>query len=201
MILGIIRGATVQNVLPVIEATLSGGIKDIELTLNSPDALEQIRIVAKKYKIGAGTVLNKTEAEQAVKAGASFIVSPIADEETIIFCVKHGIPIYPGALTPSEVFRAWELGATMVKVFPVKSVGGPDYIKELKGPFNNIKLLACGGVRSDNIREYFKAGAEAVAVGSSIFSKELMDAGKYSEIEKRVKELVAAGKYSGNTPH
>jgi len=190
MILGIIRGATKENIIPVIEAALSGGIKHIEITLNSPDALEQIKTASRKYEVGAGTVLSIKDAESAVKAGAKFIVSPIADPETIKFCLKNKIPIYPGALTPSEVYRAWELGATMVKVFPVKLVGGPEYIKELKGPFNDIKLLACAGVNAQNIKEYFAAGANAVAVGGSIFNKKLMDEGHYSEIEKRVRQLV-----------
>ncbi|MFA4967430.1 MAG: bifunctional 4-hydroxy-2-oxoglutarate aldolase/2-dehydro-3-deoxy-phosphogluconate aldolase [Candidatus Margulisiibacteriota bacterium] len=191
MILGIIRGATIENILPVIEAAVSGGIKHIEITLNSPDALEQIKIASRKYEVGAGTVLSAKDAKSAVKAGAKFIVSPIADPETINFCLKNKIPIYPGALTPSEVYRAWELGATMVKVFPVKLVGGPDYIKEIKGPFNAIKLLACSGVNAQNIKEYFAAGANAVAVGGSIFNKKLMDEGCYSEIEKKVISLVA----------
>lgn len=192
MILGIIRGATKENILPVIEAAISGGIKQIEITLNSPDALEQIKIASKKYEVGAGTVLNVKEAKAVAKAGAKFIVSPIADPETIKFCQKNKLPVYPGALTPAEVYQAWELGATMVKVFPVKSVGGPDYIKELKGPFNDIKLLACGGVNKDNIKAYFAAGADAVAVGASIFNKRLMDEGRYKEIEKKIKELAAA---------
>ncbi|HTY13977.1 MAG TPA: bifunctional 4-hydroxy-2-oxoglutarate aldolase/2-dehydro-3-deoxy-phosphogluconate aldolase [Candidatus Omnitrophota bacterium] len=192
MILGIIRGATKENIVDVIEASIAGGITNIEITLNTPGALEQIALASKEFKIGAGTVLNVKEAEAAAKAGASFIVSPIADPDTIKFCNKNELPVYPGALTPAEVYRAWELGATMVKVFPVKSVGGPAYIKELKGPFNGIKLLACGGVNKDNIKEYFAAGADAVAVGASIFSKELMDGKKFLEIEQMVRGLIAA---------
>jgi len=194
MILGIIRGANKDNIIPVIEAAISGGIKHIEITLNSPDALEQIKIASRKYEVGAGTVLSVKDAESAVKAGAKFIVSPIADPEMIKFCQKNKLPVYPGALTPTEVYRAWELGATMVKVFPVKSVGGPDYIKELKGPFYDIKLLACGGVNKENIKAYFAAGADAVAVGGSIFSRDLMNSGNFSEIEKKVRELVLSSR-------
>ena len=192
MLLGIIRGATTDNIIPVIEAAIAGGIKELEITLNSPGALEQIALAAKRFPVGAGTVLNLNEAKAAIAAGAKFIVSPITDPDTIAFCRKKGIPIYPGALTPNEVYCAWELGATMVKVFPIKAVGGPDYIKELKGPFNEIKLLACGGVTPQNIKQYFTAGAAAVAVGSSVFNKELMASGQYAVIEQKIKELVAA---------
>jgi 2-dehydro-3-deoxyphosphogluconate aldolase / (4S)-4-hydroxy-2-oxoglutarate aldolase len=190
MILGIIRGSTKANIIPVVEAALAGGLKAIEITLNSPDGLAQIELVAKKYPVGAGTVLNVEEAKAAVKAGATFIVSPITDQATIEYCCQNKIPVYPGALTPSEVYRAWKLGATMVKVFPVKSVGGPAYIKELKGPFNEAKLLACGGVTVQNIKEYFQAGASGVAIGGSVFSRELMAAGRYAEITAKVKKIV-----------
>lgn len=192
MILGIIRGATTDNIIPVIESAIAGGIKELEITLNSPGALEQIALAAKRFPIGAGTVLNVKDAKAAVGAGAKFIVSPIADPETIAFCLQNGIPVYPGALTPNEVYRAWKMGATMVKVFPIKAVGGPDYIKELKGPFNDVKLLACGGVTPQNIKQFFTAGAAAVAVGTSVFNSELMNNGKFSEIEKRIKELITA---------
>lgn len=194
MILGIIRGATIENIIPIIEASISGGIKNLEITLNSPNAIEQIKLASNQFNVGAGTVLTIKAAEAAVKAGAKFIVSPIADPEIINFCQDNQIPVYPGALTPSEVYRAWGLGATMVKVFPIKSVGGPDYIKELKGPFNNIKLLACGGVNAKNIKQYFAAGADAVAVGGSIFSQELMGLKKFSEIEKKVRELILSSR-------
>ncbi|MFA6169255.1 MAG: bifunctional 4-hydroxy-2-oxoglutarate aldolase/2-dehydro-3-deoxy-phosphogluconate aldolase [Candidatus Margulisiibacteriota bacterium] len=192
MILGIIRGATTDNILPVIEAAMAGGIKELEITLNSPNSLEQIAMATKRFPVGAGTVLNVRDAKAAVAAGASFIVSPITDPDTIAFCRKKGIPVYPGALTPNEVYCAWELGATMVKVFPIKAVGDPDYIKELKGPFNDIKLLACGGVTPQNIKQFFAAGAAAVAIGASVFNHELMNNGKFSEIEKKIKELMAA---------
>ncbi|OGC03444.1 hypothetical protein A2276_00845 [candidate division WOR-1 bacterium RIFOXYA12_FULL_43_27] len=184
MIIGIIRGANTDNIEKIVEAGFGGGLDKIEIALNSTDALEQIELVSKKHKIGAGTVLNLEDCKKALKAGAKFIVSPIADPETIKYCVKNKIEVYPCGVTPNEVYTAWKLGATMVKIFPVKNFGGPSYIKELKGPFNDVKLLACGGVRPDNIKEYFEAGADAVAVGGTIFSS--MDPEK---IKKEAKEF------------
>jgi len=192
MILGIIRGANKKNIIPVIEAAVAGGLQSIEITLNSPDAIEMISMASKHFEIGAGTVLNQKDAKMALEAGARFIVSPIIDPETIKYCLENGIIIYPGAVTPNEVLRAWELGATMVKIFPVKSFGGPAYIKELKGPFNQIKLLATGGVTAQNVKEFFAAGASAVAIGNSVFNPKLMEAGDFSSIRDKIHEIVNA---------
>lgn len=190
MILGIIRGATKESILQVVDAGFSGGLDQIEIALNSPDALEQIKIASTKFSVGAGTVLSLDQAKQALEVGAKFIVSPIADPATIKYCKENNFPFYPCGVTPNEVYNAWKLGATMVKVFPCGNFGGPKYIKELKSPFNNIKLLACGGVRPENINDYFSAGADAVAVGASVFRKEWIELGRFKEIEKAVSQLV-----------
>ena len=192
MIVGIIRGATLDNLLPVVEAGFTGGLDQIEITLNSPDALEQIKLVSQKHPVGAGTVLSLVDAKKALAAGAKFIVSPIADPAMIKYCVKKNIPVYPCGVTPNEVFTAWQLGATMVKIFPVKAFGGPAYIREIKAPFNNVKLLACGGVRPENIKEYFAAGASAVAVGNSIFSQQALKNNDFIAIKKAAQKFVQA---------
>ena len=189
MILGIIRGATKENIIPVIEAAIAGGLKDIEITLNTPNALDLIKLASQKYQVGAGTVLTLTEAQAAIAAGAKFIVSPITDPAMVKYCQKNNIPVYPCGVTPNEVYTAWQLGATMVKVFPAKAYGGPSFIKELKAPFNNIKLLACGGVTPQNIKEYFAAGASAVALGNSVFNKQWMDEGKFGLIQQKTAEF------------
>ncbi len=194
MILGIIRGASKKNILPVIDAAVSGGLRMLEITLNTPDALEMIAMASKHYEVGAGTVLNLGDAKAAVEAGARFIVSPIIDPETIAFCKDNGIIVFPGAATPNEVYRAWQLGATMVKVFPAGTLGGPAYIRELKGPFDKIKLLATGGVNAQNIKEYFAAGVSAVAIGSSVFSRQAMEAGEFDAIRQKISEIVNAAK-------
>ncbi len=186
-IIGIIRGANLDNIEKIVEAGFAGGISKIEITLNSEKALEQIKLVSKKYEVGAGTVLTLDECKAAIGAGAKFIVSPITNPEMIKYCKEKKVPIYPCGVTPNEVYQASKLGATMVKIFPVKSFGGPNYIKELKDPFDKIKLLACGGVRPDNIKEYFAAGASAVAIGGSIFGS-----GDSKEIKKAAQEYFQA---------
>ena len=192
MILGIIRGATKENIIPVIEAAMSGGLKHLEITLNTPGALDLIKLASQKYQVGAGTVLTLKEAKAALAAGAKFIVSPITDPAMVKYCQKNNIPVYPCGVTPNEVHTAWQLGATMVKVFPAKAFGGPAYIKELKATFNEIKLLACGGVTPQNIKEYFTAGASAVAIGNSVFKKEWMDEGKFDLIQEQASRFISA---------
>jgi 2-dehydro-3-deoxyphosphogluconate aldolase/(4S)-4-hydroxy-2-oxoglutarate aldolase len=187
MIIGIIRGANKDNIEKVIQAAIDGGLENIEITLNTPNALELIAKASKKCAVGAGTVLSVDEAKAAIEVGAKFIVSPIADAATVKYCQVMDIPVYPCGVTPNEIYAAWKIGATMVKVFPAKSFGGPGYIKELKAPFNEIKLLACGGVNPQNIREYFDAGASAVAVGSSVFNKKWMDEGNFEAIKQRAR--------------
>ena len=199
-IIGIIRGVADDDLPGTLQAALAGGLDTIEITLNTPNAIELIKEAAqwassispRQLTVGAGTVCSLTEAQAAVAAGASFIVSPLTDVPMINWCRQQAIPIFAGALTPTEVYRAWEAGASMVKVFPVGSVGGPQYIKELKGPFNEIKLLACGGVRPNNLKEYFEAGASAVAIGNSIFNNKWLLNGEVEKIRQASREYVEA---------
>ena len=200
-IIGILRGVTEDSLSGTLQAATDSGLQTIEITLNTPNALalisKAVRLISDNrapLTIGAGTVCTLLEAQAAVTAGASFIVSPITDIPMITWCKQQNIPIYAGALTPTEVYRAWEAGATMVKVFPVGSIGGPEYIKQLKGPFNDIKLLACSGVRPDNLKTYFEAGASAVAIGNSVFKQEWMRAGEFKKIEQAAKKYMEAYK-------
>jgi 2-dehydro-3-deoxyphosphogluconate aldolase/(4S)-4-hydroxy-2-oxoglutarate aldolase len=141
--------------------------------------------------VGAGTVISKSDLDEALAAGASFIVMPICDREIVEICAKKGVPVFPGALTPREVLEAWQLGAAMVKVFP-SDVFGPGYIKALKGPFDKLKLMAVGGVRLDNVGEYFSCGADAVAFGASVFKKEWLKAKDFESIGQLVEKYVVA---------
>jgi 2-dehydro-3-deoxyphosphogluconate aldolase/(4S)-4-hydroxy-2-oxoglutarate aldolase len=129
--------------------------------------------------------------EIAVDAGATFIVTPVLVEDVMKYCVKNKIPVFPGALTPKEIYDAWNAGATMVKVFP-SGVFGPDYFSEIKGPFNDIKLLACGGVTAENMKNYFSAGASAVSFGASVFKKEWLASKDFKSMEGAVKRYVTA---------
>ena len=178
----------------LIESIISSGLKAVEITMNSDSAASLIARSVKAAKgrlmIGAGTVMDMDALKAAIDSGATFMVMPTLVEDVVEYCVKHAMPVFPGALTPKEIYDAWRAGATMVKVFP-SAVLGPEYIKEVKGPFNNIELLACGGVTPENIKSYFACGAAAIAFGGSIFRKELLDKRDFSRIERSIKNLIA----------
>ena len=140
--------------------------------------------------VGAGTVRHESDLEKAVNAGAEFIVTPNTRKEIIRLSNTAGIPIIPGALSPTEVQKAYDLGAAAVKVFPVNCVGGPEYIKALRGPFRDIPLMACGGVNPQNAKAYMEAGANLVSFGGSIFNPALMSSGNWDEIEIRLTALL-----------
>ena len=194
-LMGIVRGITLFHIEPLIETVIEAGLETIEVTMNTPDAASIISkacdVSRGRITIGAGTVLSEKELKDALDAGASFIVLPNSEEDVVISCVEKSIPVFPGALTPSEVLKAWKMGSTMVKVFP-SSAFGPPYIKELKGPFGDVKLMAVGGVRLENIEEYFSSGADAVAFGGSVFKKEWLLKGDFTSIGKLVKKYVEA---------
>lgn len=194
-LLGILRGVSSSQIEPLVEAAISAGLGAIEITMNTVGAaglIEQMNEVANgRLDVGAGTVLNKSDLNNALSANASFIVTPVFIKEISEQCKNKGIPIIPGALTPKEVFEAWQGGAEMIKLFPA-SCFGPKYIKELAGPFEDIKILACGGVGLNNIAEYRKAGASGAAFGGSIFRKEWLENGEYSKVEASITDLIAA---------
>lgn len=192
-ILGILRGVDKDVIDSLTEAMVSSGLKTVEITMNTKDAPDCIKSMVKAAKgrltIGAGTVLTVDAMQEALDAGATFIVMPTLVPEVMEYCAKKSIPAFPGALTPQEIYNAWRAGAAMVKVFPSKFFG-PSYIKEIKGPFQDIELLACGGVTPDNIKDHFSSGASAVAFGGSIFKKEWLDLGKFGNIEKSIRTLL-----------
>lgn len=196
-ILGILRGIEEKEIEPLASALVSTGLKAIEITMNTQDAGKLItrmkRCLAGRMFVGAGTVLSTEDLKIAIDSGASFIVSPVLIKEVVEYCVKEGIPVFPGAVTPQEIYDAWNAGATMVKVFPAKFFGS-DYIKEIKGPFDKIKLLACGGVNPKNIGSFFSSGASAVAFGGSIFKRGLLEQGLFSDIQESISSLIRAYK-------
>lgn len=191
-VIGILRGVTEESLQGVAEASIAGGLRFLEITLNTPNSYRLIEKAIERHTeltIGAGTVLTVEDAEKAFDSGAQFIVAPDFDEGVAAFCLKNKLAYFPGALTPTEIQRAWKSGATMVKVFPASQMG-PDYIKQVKGPFNNVKLVAVGGVKPGNIQNYFDAGADAVALGGSIYSLERMENRKFSDIQKDIEEFM-----------
>lgn len=192
-VLGILRGAKLDIIEPLVDACAEAGLGALEITMNTDGAADQIRVACKASKgrlaIGAGTVLDLPSLKAALKAGATFIVTPVLIPDVTQYCVKNRIPIFPGALTPKEVFEAWQAGAAMVKVFPA-GVFGPSYFRELKGPFNGIELLACGGVTPENKKDYFSSGASAVAFGAGVFRKEWLENKDLVSIKNRVREFI-----------
>ena len=194
-ILGILRGASESIIEPLVEAVISAGLETLEITMNTSNASALIKEAKKvsgnRLMLGAGTVLNLKDLKLALDSGASFIVTPVLIKEVLTYCVKRKIPVFPGALTPQEIHQAWVAGATIVKVFPAKFFG-PQYFKEIKGPFNQIQLLACGGVTSENLKDYFASGASAVTFGASIFRKEWMEKKDFKSIAGAVKQFIEA---------
>jgi 2-dehydro-3-deoxyphosphogluconate aldolase/(4S)-4-hydroxy-2-oxoglutarate aldolase len=187
-IIGILRGFSRPQLKEIVSAALRGGLSNLEITMNTPDAARQIQeastLAAGRINIGAGTVLSPALLEEARGAGASFIVTPTLNDAVVDRCVADGIPVFPGAFSPNEVVRAWELGATMVKIFPAETLG-PAYIRSLKAPLPQTKLLPTGGVDLVTLPEFMKAGADGFGVGSPLFDRQRVDSGDWVWIEER----------------
>jgi 2-dehydro-3-deoxyphosphogluconate aldolase/(4S)-4-hydroxy-2-oxoglutarate aldolase len=198
-ILAILRGVTKKDIKPLINIFIKAGLKYLEITMNTPQADNLIRLFKKEagssLVIGAGTVLDRINFNDALAAGAEFIVTPSVNEVVITLCRESKLPVFPGGLTPTEVHKAWSMGAEMVKLFPA-NLHGPGYIKALRGPFSDIKIMAVGGVDEKNIAEYFKQGANAVAFGGGIIKPEWLHEEKYNLIEEKLMILIRAFKGS-----
>ena len=169
-LIAIIRGAALGDVLQIANALYEGGIRTIEVTLNSPDAFKAISRLADEMKgrmeVGAGTVLDAAAAKQAIDAGAGFIISPITDPAIIRFTTEAGVVSIPGAYTPTEIYNAYTAGGDIIKVFPASA--GPSYIKEVRAPLPHIPLMPTGGVNLENIQAYKQAGSVAFGLGKAL---------------------------------
>ena len=194
-VLGILRGIEPELIEPLVETVISSGLETLEITMNTAGAVRLIRkarqVAAERLVLGAGTVLTQEDLLAALAGGATFIVLPVLVREVVEYCVKHKIPVFPGALTPQEIYQAHISGASMVKVFPAKFFG-PGYFREIRGPFEKIELLACGGVTAENLGEYFKSGASAVSFGASVFRKDWLAARDFKSIGRAVKNFIDA---------
>lgn len=177
-IVAIIRGAKPENILPIAKALRDGGIKTLEITVETPKVLTLIEQVASEMGdeviVGAGTVLDPETARAAIMAGAKFIFSPTVNVETIKLTKRYGVISIPGALTPTEILTAYEHGADVIKVFPA-SAFGPRYLKDIHGPLPHIPLMPTGGVDLGNLAEYIRAGAVAVGIGSNLVNTKKTD--------------------------
>jgi 2-dehydro-3-deoxyphosphogluconate aldolase / (4S)-4-hydroxy-2-oxoglutarate aldolase len=194
-VVGILRGCSDAEVEQIVLAAIRGGLKNLEITMNSPNACGQIRKASElaegRMNIGAGTVLNLELLDQALSAGASFIVTPTVTELVINECVSRMIPVFPGALSPTEIVRAWELGATMVKIFPAESLG-PGFIRALKAPLPAVKLLPTGGVDLKTMPDFLKAGADGFGVGSPLFRPDRIHAEDWNWVELQCRAFALA---------
>ena len=173
-IVGILRGNHLKQIHSIIDCYQAAGFTTLEITMNSDGAAAYIQSIAKDansaLNIGAGTVCTMDDLEIALQAGAQFVVTPIVNIPVIKYCASRNIPIFPGAYTPTEVFQAWEAGATAVKVFPAVT-GGLTHIKALKGPLNHIPMIPTGGVSAANLADFFNVGIWGVGMGSQLFPK------------------------------
>src|SRR5436309_11163660 len=194
-IVPVVRTATAEGAIRAIEATFQGGIRAAEITMTVPGAIKALEKVADRFGdsivLGAGTVLDPETARACMLAGAQFFVTPSLKVSTIEMVKRYSKVICPGALTPTEVLTAWEAGADVVKIFPAGNVGGPKYIKALKGPFPHIEMIPTGGVNLETAGEFLKAGACAVAVGGELVDTKSIKEGRFDIIEDRSRQYLA----------
>ncbi|PKN65959.1 MAG: 2-dehydro-3-deoxyphosphogluconate aldolase [Deltaproteobacteria bacterium HGW-Deltaproteobacteria-15] len=192
----VVRVATTQEALDVADALKAGGARLIEVTFTVRGALEVIRELRQKFEdeivLGAGTVLNTESAHDALLAGAEFLVSPVLDMDVVRFAKESNRVVIPGAMTPTEILNAWRAGADMVKVFPAGRLGGPEYIKSVRGPLPDIPLVPTGGVDLKSAALYIKAGATALGIGGELVDKKAVAEKKFDRISKSTKAFIKA---------
>ncbi len=191
-VVAIMRAKSADQLLEAAEAIREGGVIAIEITMTTPGALEVIHQAVDKFGedvlFGVGSVLDPETARSAILAGAQFVVSPTLNVKVIELCNRYSIPSIPGAYTPTELLTAWEAGASLVKVFPA-SVGGPAYIKAVRAPLPQIRLVAVGGVNLDTTADFIRSGVEVVGVGGELVNQKLLDAREFASITERARRF------------
>jgi 2-dehydro-3-deoxyphosphogluconate aldolase/(4S)-4-hydroxy-2-oxoglutarate aldolase len=194
-VIAIVRLDDLSKAVPLTRALLRGGILAVEFTFTNPLAGRVIEEVRREFRdeavIGAGSVLDTETARTAILSGAAFIVTPTVNTDVVAHCNRYGVATVIGGFTPTELLTAWEAGATYVKVFPA-SVGGPGYLKDIRGPLPQLKLIPTGGVSVENAGDFIRAGAAAVAVGGNLVDAKTVATEDWDAIEKRARALVEA---------
>jgi len=200
-LLAVIRGPSPELTIQMVEALIIGGVLGIEITYSTPDAEKVVKALARKFGdqilLGMGTLTELEQAVSAKAAGANFLVSPVCETDLVKAMVASNLLTMAGAFTPTEVFQAYRLGTDVVKVFP-GSVGGPGYIKALKGPFPYIPMMPTGGVNAGNVADWFASGVVAVGAGSELCPPQLAKEGNFVEISRRAAEFVKIVKSAKN---
>jgi 2-dehydro-3-deoxyphosphogluconate aldolase/(4S)-4-hydroxy-2-oxoglutarate aldolase len=189
----VIRASSKEEALAVIEAIAAGGITTIEITMTVPNAIDLIASLSSTRDdllIGAGSVLDPETARECIAAGAQFIVSPATNFDTILYCNETEIVVMPGALTPTEIVNASDAGADFVKVFPADSMGGAKYLRSVKAPLPDIKLIPTGGVNQSTAADFIKAGAEAIGVGADLVDLAAIREGRASDVTSAAKKYL-----------
>ena len=192
-LVAIIRASSSDELIGVVNALRDGGLTCIEVTMTTPNALEVIRAareaVGDAAAIGVGTVLDAPTARAALLAGAQFVVAPILDLPTIEVCKRYNVPVMPGAMSPTEIVRAWQAGADFVKVFPTGTLGAK-FIKDIRGPLPQIKLVPTGGVNLETAGEFIRAGAAALGVGSSLVTRQAVENRDFPTLKNAATEFL-----------
>lgn len=193
-IVAVLRAPVQEFLLPVALELYDLGVRAIEIALTSPGALAIIEDLAGRIgheaEIGAGTVLTQEEVHHAADAGATYLLSPTTDERVIRSALERGLPFIPGAGTATEIARAWDLGASAVKVFPASSLGGPRFIRSIRDPLPDISLMPTGGIQASEIEAYFEAGAVALGIGSPL-TGDALTGGDVADLRTRIALFMA----------
>jgi len=194
-IIAIVRGVSPTTVIEIAEALLSGGLRLMEITCNTPGAARMISDVSLamdgRMLIGAGTVISAELARQVHQAGARYVVAPDVNPEVIRYCAEHDIAVIPGAATATEILTANRLGAHMVKIFPAGGLG-IDYIQQLRGPIDAAEFVAVGGVTADNVGDFLRAGCVAAGLGGSLVRKDLVTDANWAGLAELARTVRAA---------
>jgi len=192
----VIRVSSAQEAVDVSDSLKAGGVTSIEITMTVQGAIDVIKELTQKYKdeiiMGAGTVLDPETGRAALLAGAQFIVSPTLNLDLIYLAHRYSAVVIPGTMTPTEILAAWNAGADMVKVFPAAQLGGPEYLKAIKGPLPQILLVPTGGVNLQNAGAFIKAGAVALGVGGELVDKKALQEKKFHVITENAKAFLKA---------
>lgn len=194
-LIAVLRGIDETDASPLVDALLAAGVEVLEFTADTVDAMALIRHeagrVGNRAAVGVGTVMDPTTAQEAVEAGAAFIVTPTVEPDVIEVGIAEDLPVVTGAFTPTEAVRADEAGAAMVKVFPA-ATGGPGHIAAFGGPLDHLDLVPTGGVTVETAGSYIANGATAVAVGGGLRPDGAIEAGNYQAVQRRAEALLAA---------